>query len=125
MPESVLNVLLDQNIPVAAAEWLRHQRPKWHIQHVNETGLRGSPDKEIYNWAQEHGAIILTYDEDFADARYYPLGRHHGVVRLRVWPTTVEVTILAFSRLLRDVHERDWPGSLIIVDNSRIRLRHI
>jgi predicted nuclease of predicted toxin-antitoxin system len=125
MPESVLNILLDQNIPIAAADWLRNQRPKWHVQHVNEVGMQGRPDEEIYNWAQERSAIIVTYDEDLADARYYVFGRHHGVVRLRVWPTTVETTILALSRLLRDVQEQDWPGSLIIVDNSKIRLRHI
>ena len=125
MPESVLNIVLDQNIPVAAADWLRHQRPRWHIKHVNEIGMQGRPDEEIYNWAQEHGAIIVTYDEDFADARYYTLGRHHGIIRLRVWPTTEEITILALSRLLRDVQESDWTGSLIIVDNSKIRLRHI
>ena len=125
MPDSVLNILFDQNIPVAVVDWLRRQRPKWHIKHVNEIGMQGLPDEQIYNWAQENGAIIVTFDEDFADARYYSLGRHHGVVRLRVWPTTEEVTIHALSRLLRNVQESDWRGSLIIVDNSKIRLRHI
>ncbi|MBI2958122.1 MAG: hypothetical protein HYY32_04685, partial [Chloroflexi bacterium] len=67
--------------------------------------------------------IIVTYDEDFADARFYPLGKHHGVVRLRVWPTTTEQTQWALGRILESVPEERLQGSLIIIDNKRIRIR--
>jgi predicted nuclease of predicted toxin-antitoxin system len=56
---------------------------------------RGRP--RIFEWAQEKGAIILTFDEDFADARMYPVGSHAGVIRLRVWPTTIEQVEYALS----------------------------
>jgi len=123
MPEPVLDVLMDQNVPVAAANWLRSERPKWTVQHVNELGFSGREDSFLFRWAQEHGAIVITYDEDFADARSYPLGKHCGVVRLRVWPTTTEVTITALERLLEQVPASDWRNSLIIIDNRKIRLR--
>jgi predicted nuclease of predicted toxin-antitoxin system len=58
------------------------------VHHVNELGFQGKPDQFLYKWAQENIAIVITYDEDFADSRMYPLGMHHGVIRLRVWPTT-------------------------------------
>jgi hypothetical protein len=67
--------------------------------------------------------VVITYDEDFADARYFPLGQHCGVVRLRVWPTTTEATVEALARLLSLVDAGDLPGSLVIVDNHKIRLR--
>jgi predicted nuclease of predicted toxin-antitoxin system len=118
-------VLLDQNVPVAVADWLRHQRPQWQIDHVNELGFAGRSDEFLYRYAQDHKSVIITFDEHFADARSHPLGRHYGVVRLRVWPTTTEATINAVSRLLSSVSENDWRNSLIIVDNHRIRVRRL
>jgi predicted nuclease of predicted toxin-antitoxin system len=125
MPEMGLAILLDQNIPATTASWLRLQRPAWQIWHVNELGLQGQPDETIYKWAQENQAVIMTYDEDFADARFYPLGHHYGVVRLRVWPTTTEMTIAAIARLLADIPAHEWKNNLIIVDNTKIRLRRL
>lgn len=125
MPDVWLKILLDQNVPLAVAEWLRDQRPDWEVQHVNELGFRGRSDDFLYQWAQENEAIIITFDEDFADARMYPLGRHHGIIRLRVWPTTVEVTQDALARLLADLPEADWRDSLIIIDNQKIRVRRL
>jgi len=66
---------------------------------------------------------VVTYDEDFADARFFPLGSHHGIVLLRVWPTTIEETITALTRLLAQVPVADLGGSLVIVDPGKIRLR--
>jgi predicted nuclease of predicted toxin-antitoxin system len=123
MPEKELHVLLDQNIPVAVAIWLRSRCPDWRIDHVNELGFAGKPDVFLYKWAIAHNAIVATYDEDFADARMYPLGTHCGVIRLRVWPTTTEQTQKAFQRLLTSVPSSEWPYSLIIIDNHKIRHR--
>jgi predicted nuclease of predicted toxin-antitoxin system len=59
---------------------------------VNDLGLRGAADEVIFQFAQNNLSIVITFDEDFADARMYPAGSHAGVVRLRVWPTTIENT---------------------------------
>lgn len=123
MPEPALNILMDQNVPVAAVDWLRSQRPGWTVRHVTELGFAGRDDAFVFQWAQQEAAIVITYDEDFADARYYPLGRHRGVVRLRVWPTTIEVTIAAMERLLGQLPASEWPNSLVIIDNRKIRVR--
>jgi len=125
MAETRLRILLDQNIPAAVAEWLRRQRPSWQVDHVNGLGFAGQSDEFLYRWAQDHGSIIVTFDEHFADARFYGLGRHSGVVRLRVWPTTTEATIVALARLLERIPESDWRASLIIVDNQKIRVRRL
>ena len=125
MPEESRRILLDQNIPQALSVWLTEKPPEWDVQHVNKLGFQGKPDEFLYLWAQENGAIIVTFDEGFADARFYPLGSHHGVVRLRVWPTTVEQTQNALERLITDLPPTQWRGCLIIIDNSKIRIRKI
>jgi len=123
MPENRLRVLLDQNISRELVPWLLRQRPRWEIWHVKDVGLDGKPDAEIFKWAQAERAIVVTYDEDFADTRTFALGAHCGIIRLRVWPTTVENTQEAMRRLLAAVSEDLLFGSLVIIDPGKIRLR--
>lgn len=75
------------------------------------------------DWAKLDAAIVITFDEDFADARMFPVGSHSGVIRLRVWPTTVESTEAALQRVFNEVGDEDLPCSLLIVDEARIRIR--
>jgi len=125
VPEGILKILLDQNIPQALSGWLKGTLHDCEIRHVNQLGFQGKTDEFLYLWAQKNEAIIVTYDEDFADARYYPLGQHHGIIRLRVWPTTIEQTQSAMIRLIADVPPPTWRNCLIIIDNNKIRVRKI
>jgi hypothetical protein len=70
-----------------------------------------------------NGALIVSFDEDFADGRSFPARDHHGIVRLRVWPTTIEETEQALARLFSEVSADELTGSLVIVDRSKIRVR--
>jgi predicted nuclease of predicted toxin-antitoxin system len=118
-----LRLLLDQNIPRGLVGTVRSLRPGWEIRHVGDVGLWGATDRKVLEWAQRDGSIVLTFDEDFADARMFPVGSHPGVIRLRVWPTTAEKAGQAMIRLLDAVSDNDLRGSLVIVTNNRIRLR--
>jgi predicted nuclease of predicted toxin-antitoxin system len=118
-----LTFLLDQNVPRPTTAWLRAQRPTWTVFHASEVGLGDSDDPTVFAWAQEHQAIVVTYDADFADQRIFPPGTYHGIVRLRVRPTTIEQTEAALLRLLAEVPEHDLMGALVIVDQERIRVR--
>lgn len=118
-----LQVLLDQNVPREVGTWLQIQRPRWRVVHTSAVGLQGKPDTEIYAWAQANGYLIITFDEDFADQRSFPVGRHAGIIRLRVWPTTVEEAESALTRLLEQVDDLELIGALVIVGPRHIRMR--
>ncbi len=122
MPDPFV-VLLDQNVPQAITPWLRHLKPTWIVHHTSEVDLSGKIDEDIYAWAQEHQTLIVTFDEDFADQRSFPLGEHHGIIRLRVWPTTIEETQRALDHLLKEVPDQDLRQALVIVDRNKIRIR--
>ncbi len=122
MPEDIA-LLLDENIPLPIEAWLRDHLSGCDVIHALNTGLAGKPDKEVFHLAQKQGRIIVTFDEDLADARMFPLGEHHGIIRLRIWPTTTEATQEAFIRLREALPFADWRGNLIIIDNQQIRLR--
>ena len=111
----VLRVLLDQNIPRAIGPWLRELKPEWEVAHTSEVALDGEPDLIVYQWAQDGGFVVITFDADFADHRGFAVSNHHGIIRLRVWPTTVEEIIQALQRLFESVEDLEIPGALIIV----------
>lgn len=98
-------------------------RPSWDVHHAADVGLAGKHDREVYEWAQARRAVIITFDEDFADRRSFPVREHHGIVRLRVWPTTVEETQAALERLLPEVPEGGLKGALVVIDRTGIRVR--
>jgi predicted nuclease of predicted toxin-antitoxin system len=102
---------------------VRRRKPNWEVRHVNDVGLQGAADDAIFHWAQNDLSIVITLDEDFADARMYPAGSHARVVRLRVWPTTIENTETALGRLFDSVAEEDLQGSLVIIDAVKICIR--
>ena len=119
----VLRILLDQNIPRAIGPWVRELRPEWEVAHTSEVALNGESDLMVYQWAQDRGFVVMTFDADFADQRGFAVGNHHGIIRLRVWPTTVEEIIRALQRLFESVEDWEIPGALIIVGRNNIRIR--
>jgi hypothetical protein len=54
----------------------------------------------------------------------FPVGTHAGVIRLRLWPTTVEAAEAALDRLLETTNDSTLVGSLVIIDRARVRIRH-
>ena len=118
-----VSVVLDENIPPAIAIYLSRKRPDWTVRHVRDIGLRGASGKAVFDWAQKNESIVITFDEDFAEAKMFPAGTHAGVIRLRVWPTTVEAAEAGLNRMLDTIEDSALTGSLVIIDRARARVR--
>ena len=58
-------ILLDQNINIKVQPWLQSEKPEWEVLHTEDLGLSLTKDEEIYAWAVENHAIIITFDDDF------------------------------------------------------------
>ena len=117
-------LLLDENVPVPVTGWLQEQKPDWTVEHTSDVGLNGRPDIDVFRWAQDRGAIVVTFDDDFADLRTFSEG-HFGVIRLRIWPTTIEETQAALTRLFESTDISELQGALTIISQSKIRIRSI
>lgn len=115
-------ILLDQNVPRIIKNWLKTIKPEWEIIHTSDLGLAEESDEKIFAVAQTYKAIIITFDEDFSDIRIFQQP-HAGVIRLNVWPTTVEETQSALTRLFKEINDKEIQGSLIIIDRHKIRIR--
>ena len=59
-----MQFLIDAQLPPDLARWLTEAG--YPANHVEELGLRNADDSAIWRYALEHGAVLLTKDEDFA-----------------------------------------------------------
>ena len=116
-----IKALLDENMPPEIGEWLRARRPSWEVSHVYDVGLQNRPDEEIFEWALSNGFLIITFDATFADGRKFPVPDHYGIVRLRVWPTTLEIAENALARLSDEFQDEQLVGCVVIIKTSSIR----
>lgn len=119
-----MTILLDQNIPRSIKPWLKEYKPKWKIFHTSELGLSEVPDSVIFDKAEELSAAIITFDEDFTDIRLFKK-LNVGIIRLNLWPTTVEIVKSALKKLFSEVNDNEINNSLIIVDKLKFRIRKI
>ena len=60
-----MRFLIDNQLPAALGRWLRDHGHE--SEHVLEIGLAQSKDNPVWEYAREHGAIIVTKDEDYAE----------------------------------------------------------
>lgn len=60
-----MRFLVDTQLPGALARWLRERGHQ--AEHVLEVGLAQSKDTPVWRYAQDHGAVVMTKDEDFAE----------------------------------------------------------
>jgi predicted nuclease of predicted toxin-antitoxin system len=57
--------LVDAQLPPALARMLSGHG---HVaEHVSDIGPNDAPDRDLWRYALDHGAVIITKDEDFAD----------------------------------------------------------
>jgi len=103
--------LIDTQLPAALARWLQESG---HVaEHVLDVGLAQAKDSPIWRYAEEHQAIIVTKDEDFAE--WVLRGRPGpSVVWLRVGNTSRRALLAWFEPLLPLIVKRLEDGERLI-----------
>jgi predicted nuclease of predicted toxin-antitoxin system len=58
-----MRFLIDAQLPPALARWIESLGHK--AEHVADIGMNDANDREIWLWARETNAIIISKDSDF------------------------------------------------------------
>ena len=74
----MLKFVIDEDMPRSTARVLKANN--FDALDVRDYGLRGKDDYEIFGFAQENKAILLTGDLGFGNLLHFPLGSHSGIV---------------------------------------------
>jgi predicted nuclease of predicted toxin-antitoxin system len=114
--------LVDEDISRLTTRSLRSAG--YDTDDVRDIGLRAHSDQEIFLYAQNHGAILVTADKGFANIFRFPLGTHAGIIVIRVpeeLPT--EVANRGLFKALKELTGENLKGVLVVVELGRIRIR--
>ena len=60
-----MRFLIDNQLPSALANRLRERGH--NAEHVLDVGLAQGKDTPVWSFAQQHGAVLMSKDEDFAE----------------------------------------------------------
>ena len=90
--------LVDESIGPEAAAFLREQG--WNATAVQDVGLTGRSDEDVYALAAREDRIVLSHDRGFFDDRRFPPHPRAGVVVLPGAAGDTEVLVRAVINML-------------------------
>lgn len=112
---------LDENLPPVLVLLL--DEAGHDAVHVLDQDLGGAPDPEVATVCKNEGRALVTLDLDFADIRTYPPAEFPGIVVLRTSRLDRISVLDLFRKLLPVLEAEPIAGKLLIVDESRVRIR--
>ena len=118
----MVRFVIDEDMPRSTARVFRGLG--FEAFDIRDHGLRGKSDREIFQFTQNQGAILVTADWGFANIIDFPPGTHSGIVIVHL-PNALSVEELnkQISVSIKDLHPDDFSGNLIIIEPGRIRMR--
>lgn len=93
------------------------------ILSIRSSGLSGMSDDDIYQLACKEKRIIITMDKDFSRMFRYPPEKCGGIVVVKIYKRTVDVTLSIFKKFYESVQEKDIYKNLVIITPEGVRIR--
>lgn len=108
-------------VALRIVQWLRE---KGHDAiHLREQNLHRLPDIEIFEKAYAENRIILTFDLDFGEILALSGGKQVSVILFRLHNTRTLHVIDRLKKVLTDASTALEEGAIIVVEESRHRIR--
>ena len=76
----IARFLVDESVGVEVARQLKELG--WNVKYIDDAGLEGHSDEDIYAYAHKERRVILTHDDHFMDNRIFPMTISPGVVKV-------------------------------------------
>ena len=114
--------LVDEDVPRSTARVLKSAG--FDAIDVRDVGLRGSSDKDIFEYSQREERILVSCDLGFANTLTFPPAQNQGIIVVRI-PDSISITRFN-QELLQAISElgERLQHHLAIVEIGRVRLRN-
>lgn len=114
--------VVDEDMPRSTARAL--SAAGYRSLDVRDHGLRGASDDTVFRFAQENRAVLLTGDLGFGNPLRFSAAGHHGIVIAR-FPNELPNDQMnrAIVEYLLQIDEKDFDGSVVVLEPGRIRIR--
>ncbi len=118
-----MKFLCDMGVSTSTARALRERGHD--VLHLREKGLRKLPDPDIVEKARQEERVILTFDLDFGDLLTAGLHRSPSVILFRLHNQTPPVVTRRLLALLSERSREIEEGAVIVVEDTRYRVRRL
>lgn len=116
-----MKVKLDENLPQRLCAVL--QAGGHQSDTVRDEGLTGRADADVWQAAQESGALLITQDLDFSDLGRFLPGSHSGIVLVRLKEPGREALYQRLRLVVETEGLEEWQGCHVVVSDRKIRVR--
>lgn len=116
-----MRLLCDENIHSAIVRWLREQG--YDVRYVAEDSASSSDRQVLTDAASDH-RIIVTDDKDFGELAIRHQLASVGVILIRLSAAGIKERLARLSSVW-DVVASNAPGNLVIVGDSKVRVREL
>ena len=118
-----MRFLADMCVDIRVVEWLRE---KGHdATHLREKGLYRMPNGEIFKKGIKEERTVITFDLDFAEIAALTGGEKPSVILFPLKNTRTPNVINRLSKVIQDSSEDLEKGAVIVVEESRHRVRYL
>ena len=118
-----MKFLLDMPISPKTEEFLK--KLGYDAVRVDRLNMQKATDKEIFQYAIKEGRTIITTDLDFGQILHYFKSTKPSVIIFRLNYPSVEKINQLLSAILPKIKDEIEKGSIIIVEDERIRVKNL
>lgn len=110
-------------VSIGVVEWLRRQGHD--CTHLRDEGLQRISNGEIFAKAASESRVVLTFDLDFGEIAALTAGRKGSVIVFRLRNTRSSHVVERLAAVLGDSVEELEQGAVVVVEDSRHRVRRM
>ena len=118
-----MRFLADMCVDVRIVRWLQEQ--EHDATHLRDEGLHRMPNGEIFKKAINEDRVVITFDLDFAEIAALTEGKKASDILFRLRNTRTPYVIERLSTVLEDSSEALEKGAVVVVEESRHRVRFL
>jgi predicted nuclease of predicted toxin-antitoxin system len=115
-----MRIKLDENLPTGLSPLLRTLGHD--VSTVEDEGLSGKVDFDIWQAVQTEGRFLITQDLDFSDLRRFAPGTHQGILLVRLHSPSRRSLSERIMAVFAAEAVETWRECFVIVSSRKIRV---
>jgi len=114
--------VIDEDMPRSTGKLLKSHG--YEVEDIRDFGLRGAKDEDIFRFAVDKQAVLVTADLGFGNILHFPLGSHFGIAIIH-FPNETSNNDINRELLERisELSDEDIHGHLIVIEPGKIRIK--
>ena len=114
-----MKIKLDENLPARlTGVFARHGHD---VHTVQDEGLVGRPDGEVWQAVKDEGRLLITQDLDFSDIRQFQPGTHPGLLLVRLREPGAGALLRKLAAVAGELSA--WAGCFVVLTDHKIRIK--